>query len=70
MVDIWIIGMWIVTFALMGGFVYAIGSVGFYLFALAFCTVDNYMQDRYWRKRGYTKAKAQDGQEWYVGYEK
>lgn len=51
MVDMMIIGMWLVTFALMAGFVYTVGNVGFYLFAVCFCTVDNYLQDRYWKKQ-------------------
>ena len=38
----------------------------FHLFALAFCTLDNYLQDRYWAKRGYSKYTAEDGQMWYV----
>ena len=70
MTTLWIIGMWIVTISLMFGFGYLVGSVGFYLFAKVFGMIDQYMQDRYWRKRGFLRTMSQDGTEWYVNWDK
>lgn len=61
---LFIIGMWIVA---MGG-MYALSGAMFWVFAQLFGRIDSYMQDRYWKKRGYTKITREDGQEWYVGY--
>ena len=31
---------------------------------------DQYMQDRYWRKRGFLRTMSQDGQDWYIRWDK
>jgi hypothetical protein len=38
----------------------------FYCFCWIFCKIDNYFQDRYWKKLGYSRYTGQDGKEWYV----
>jgi hypothetical protein len=43
-------------------------TVGWWIFLQLFKKFDNYMQDRYWAKRGFEKIKGEDGKEWYVGY--
>ena len=58
--------MWIVTIALMFGTLYVIGNVGFWIFAQVFGIVDNYMQDRHWKREGYGRVTADDGKDWYV----
>jgi hypothetical protein len=70
MTTLWIIGMWVVTISLMFGFVYLMGNVGFWVFAKVFGMIDSYMQDRYWRKRGFLRTMSQDGKDWYVGWDK
>ena len=61
--------MWIVTIALMFGTLYVIGNVGFWIFAQAFGIVDQYLQDRQWKRKGYGRVTADDGKDWYVsGY--
>jgi hypothetical protein len=45
-------------------------NVCFWVFAKAFGVFDSYMQDRYWEKRGFLKTMSQDGEEWYVGWDK
>lgn len=42
----------------------------FWIFCKLFGMYDQYMQDRYWRKRGFLRTMSQDGQEWYVGWDK
>ena len=64
MTTLWIIGMWVVVIAGM----YVFSGAMFWLFAQAFGLVDNYLQDRYWAKRGWKKMKDDSGQTWYVGY--
>lgn len=67
---IWIVGIWVVTISLMFGFLYLVGNVGFWVFSRVFGMIDQYMQDRYWAKRGFLRTMSQDGQEWYVGWDK
>jgi len=45
------------------------GTVGWWLFLQVFRIVDNYMQDRQFRKMGWDKVIDKDGQVWYVGYD-
>lgn len=61
---LFIIGMWL---AVIGG-MYALSGAMFWAFAQLFGMYDSYMQDRYWKRRGYTKTIGQDGDPWYVGY--
>ena len=65
MTTIWIIGMWVVA---IGG-MYLFSNVAFWLFAQAFGILDNYMQERHFTKRGFSRTVGEDGQEWYVGYD-
>jgi len=58
----WILGMWAVV--ILGMYLFV--NVCFWVFAQLFGMVDNYMQDRYWRKRGYRPIKDDNGKEWYV----
>lgn len=62
----WIVFAWVVAIGTM----YLFSNLLFWIFVQVFGCIDNYMQDRYWRKRGYTRMTGQDGQEWYVGNEK
>jgi hypothetical protein len=59
--------MWIVTIALMFGTLYVIGNVGFWVFAQVFGFVDQYLQDRHFRKLGLERMKDENGNDWYVG---
>lgn len=59
--------IWIVTIALMFGTLYVIGNVGFWIFAQIFGIVDQYLQDRHFRKLGLEKMKDENGNHWYVG---
>jgi hypothetical protein len=70
MITLWIMGMWVVTISLMFGFLCLVGNVGFWVFAKVWGIYDQYMQDRYWRKRGFLRTMSQDGQEWYVNWNK
>ena len=64
--DVILITMLIPVFALVTGLSYVATTIGFHLFSIIFCTLDDYLQDRYWAKRGYTKDVGEDGQTWYV----
>jgi len=64
-----IAAMWIVTIAGMYCFMYVLGNISFYLFAKAFGMYDSYMQDRYWRKRGFLRTMSQDGEDWYIRWD-
>ena len=70
MTTIIIATMWIVTIALMFGFLYLVGTVGFWCFAKVWGIYDQYMQERYWRKRGFLRTMSQDGQDWYINFDK
>jgi hypothetical protein len=48
--------------------IFFISDISFYLFCKLFGVIDNYMQDRHFAKRGFSKMAGEDGQEWYVGY--
>lgn len=41
----------------------------FWIFCKLFGMYDQYMQDRYWKNRGFLRKMSQDGQEWYVGWD-
>lgn len=47
MTTLFIAGMWIVMIALMFGFLYLIGEVGFWSFCHLFGIVDRYLQDKH-----------------------
>ena len=51
----------------MFGTLYVIGNVGFWIFAQIFGIVDQYLQDRHFRKLGLEKMKDENGNDWYVG---
>jgi ABC-type antimicrobial peptide transport system permease subunit len=77
MISLSIASMWIVTILLMFASLYGmfmigniIGNVSFWLFAQAFGMVDNYLQDQYWKNKGYQKMVDDKGNDWYVGYDK
>lgn len=44
------------------------GTVGWWVFLQTFKIVDDYLQDRQFRKKGWKKMKDDSGQTWYVGY--
>ena len=50
MTTLCIAGMWIALIALMFGFLYLVGEVGFWAFAHLFGVVDRYLQDRYFQQ--------------------
>jgi len=47
-----------------------IGNVSFWLFVQTFGLIDNYLQDQYWKNKGYQKMVDDKGNDWYVGYDK
>lgn len=61
-----VIWMWISAFMLVAGFAYIVTTIVLCLFSMVLRTLDNYLQDRYWAKRGYAKYVGEDGQTWYV----
>ena len=59
--------IWIVTIALMFGTLYVFGNVCFWIFVQIFGIVDQYLQDRHFRKLRLEKMKDENGNDWYVG---
>jgi len=55
---IWFIGAWFVG-----------STVGWWAFLRLFGIVDNYLQDRQFRQKGWDKVTSEDGEVWYVGYD-
>lgn len=55
---IWFIGAWLVG-----------STLGWYLFLRLFKIVDDYLQERNFRAKGFQKMLDDKGEVWYVGYD-
>lgn len=49
-------------------FLYLLGTAGFWTFCMMFGKIDQIMQDRYWKNRGFLRTMSKDGKEFYVGW--
>lgn len=56
-------------FILFSGIAVFSYTVGWWIFLRTFKMVDDYLQDRHFRKKGWDKMIGQDGKVWYVGYD-
>lgn len=57
--------MWVTTIAGM----YLFMNACFWVFTQIFGVIDNYLQDRAFNKRGFSRVTSEDGEAWYVGYD-
>ena len=46
------------------------GTVGWWAFLYAFRFYDTYLQEKYWKKKGWKKTVDSNGDIWYIGYDK